>query len=121
MYKVVKQAIFKIDNSIIGTYDATNHTIDKIIDMKCEMAIEHKVIPEDIEVEYKEDVIELGDTYITPSNKWCFDNPFWVPEHINSLSLIHWVNEKTEEGRNSIIDFISLRIFDELVIFNRGN
>ncbi len=120
MIKRIRKAIFKINDEVIGTLDASVEKIDDITDVKCELAIQHKVVPEDIEVVYKEDYIEFGDLYITPSGKLCFDNAFWNPEEVVGFSMVTWVNEKTEEGINTILDYIKLKKFDELVNFNKG-
>lgn len=120
MIRRIKKAIFKINDEVIGTLDASTEKIDEIIDVKCELAIQHKVIPEDIEVVYKEDYIEFGDLYITPTGKLCFDNSFWNPEEVVGFSMVSWVNEKTDEGINTILDYIKMKKFDELVNFNNG-
>lgn len=120
MIKRIKKAIFKINDEVIGVLDASTEKIDEIIEVKCELAIQHKVVPEDIEVVYKEDYVEFGDLYITSTGKLCFDNSFWNPEEVVGFSLVNWVNDKTEEGINTILDYIKLKKFDELVNFNHG-
>ena len=118
MLHKIRKTIFRINNEIITSVNADEQTLCEIEDLKCTMAIQFNVNLDEIEVEYKEEIIELGDTFVTNTKKWCVHGSNWAVEQIESLEMFFWIDPKTEEGINIICDFVKMGKGDELIKIN---
>ncbi|HUU87722.1 MAG TPA: hypothetical protein VMX17_08225 [Candidatus Glassbacteria bacterium] len=118
MLHKIRKTIFRINNEIITSVNADEQSLCEIEGLKCAMAIQFNVNLDEIEVEYKEELIELGDTFVGVTGKWCTHGSNWVVEQIEGLSFFFWINPKTIEGLDMICDFVKIGKGDELVKFN---
>jgi len=118
MLHKIRKTIFRINNEVITSVNADEQSLCEIEDLKCTMAIQFNVSLDEIEVEYKEELIELGDTFVTASKKWCTHGTNWQVEQIESLDMFFWIDPKTEEGVNIICDFVKIDKGDELIKIN---
>lgn len=117
MQHKIKKALLKLNNEVIATMNAQEETLCEIENFKCTLAIHYNVCVDEIEVEFDEETIELGETFITVSNKWCQYNGHWHPEEIGGVKMGVWVNLKTQEGIDMLCDYIKIGRADELMIF----
>lgn len=118
MQHKVRKTIFKINNEVISCLNADEQTLHEVEDLKCIIASEYGVGLDEIEVEYKEELFELGETFVTTTGKWCTHGSNWQVEQIESLSMFFWINPNTNEGVDIICDFVKMGKGDELVKFN---
>ena len=113
-----RKAIFKVGNNILGCSDVTNDTIQEIENLKLFLANDRNISTDDIDVELKEEYIEISDLFITSSGKLCFWNSDWNVEQVNGFSFLPWIDVSTETGIDTIGDYISQKRIEELIKFN---
>lgn len=113
----IKKAVFRIGAEVVGVIDAQKETLHYVENLKCVLAIEYNVSLDEVEVEYKEELYELGDTFVTDTGKLCQYDHLWTPQQIENIHWGSWVNPNSEEGANTILDYIKMGIVDELIIF----
>ena len=117
MQHKIKTAFLKLNDEVIATMDALRETLHDIENFKCTLAVHYSVEVDEIEVVYKEETIELSDTFLTISGKWCQHNGHWQPEEIDGLKTGVWVNLNTQEGIDMLCDYIKIKRADELFVF----
>jgi len=118
MLHKIRKTIFRINNEVVNCVNADEESLHNIEGIKCVIALQFNVNLDDIEVEYKEEIIELGDTFVTASKKWCTHGTGWAVEQIESLDMFFWINPKTNEGVDIICDFVKMGKADELIKIN---
>lgn len=118
MLHKIRRTIFRINNEIITSLNADEQTLHEVEDLKCTMAIQFNVNLDEIEVEYKEELIELGDTFVGVTGKWCQHGTNWEVERIESASFFFWIDPKSIEGVDMICDFVKIGKGDELIRLN---
>jgi predicted nucleic-acid-binding Zn-ribbon protein len=121
MKKIVHLLVFKIGFDVIASLEVEEQTIFDMENFKCIMASQYNVSPDEIEVSHtkKEKKEPLSaDMFIAVTGKLCFHNDFWNVETIEGFSIVDWVDLNTEEGFNTMTDYMLLKKGDELVKFN---
>ena len=121
MKKIVNYLIFKIGSEVIASLEMEEQTIFDTENFKCIMASQYNVSLDEIEVSHikKEKSEPLSvDVFISVTGKLCFYNDFWNTEIIEGFSMVDWVDLNTEEGFNTVTDYMLLKKGDELVRFN---
>ena len=113
-----KKVIFRINNQVIGTLDADEESICDVENLKCAIACEHNVAPDEIDVEYKTEVIELAESFLNPEGQFSMKDYIGNEQEVEGLSFCGWVNPNTEQGMESIMDYITIGKADELIRFN---
>ena len=121
MKKIVNLLVFKIGLEVVASLEVEKETIFDIENFKCIMASQYNVSLDEIEVSHikKEKSEPLSvDVFISVTGKLCFYNDFWNTEIIEGFSMVDWVDLNTEEGFNTVTDYMLLKKGDELVKFN---
>jgi hypothetical protein len=116
--QINKKVIFKINNEVIGTLDADQESLCDVENLKCIIACEHNVTPEDIDVEYETEVIDLSDISISTSGKLVNKTHTIGNQEITGLDFSFWINTDSQEGMETILDYIKLGRVEELIQFN---
>lgn len=120
MKKVVNLIIFKVGFEVLASLEVDNQTIFDIEKFKYMLAIYNNVSLDSIDVSFQQKEVRetLGESFISVTGKLCFHNDRWDAEIIEGFSFVDWLDLKTEEGINTIIDYKFLNKEDELVKFN---
>jgi hypothetical protein len=121
MKKIVHLLVFKIGFDVVASVDIEEQTIQETENYKFILASQHNVSPEEIEVLYTQEEKKeplSDDMFIAVTGKLCFYNDFWNVEIIEGFSMVKWIDINTEEGFNTIVDYMFLNKGDELVKFN---
>ncbi len=121
MKKIVNLLVFKVGSEVVASLEVEKETIFDMENFKCIMASQYNVCPDDIEVSHikKEKSEPLSvDMFIAVTGKLCFHNDFCNTEIIDGFSIVDWVDLNTEEGFNTMTDYMLLKKGDELVKFN---
>ncbi len=121
MKKIINLLVFKIGSEVIASLEMDNQTIFDAENFKCIMASQYNVSPDEIDVSYTQQEKKeplSADMFIAVTGKLCFYNDFWNVETIEGFSLVDWVDLNTEEGINTISDYMFLNKADELIKFN---
>jgi hypothetical protein len=117
MIQRTRKAIFKFNQSVIGVCDATNETIDSLTDVKCDLAIKLKTLPEQIDVEFEDEYRDFSSLSVCPDGKLIQMNSQYLNSEIKSIGWIDWVDEKTDRGINTILDYIKKGSIDSIIKF----
>ena len=118
MKKIVHLLVFKIGFDTIASLELDKQTIFDVENFKSILASQHNVCPDDIDVsqiqkEKKEPL--SADLFISVTGKLCFYNDFWNVEVVEGFSMVDWVDLNTEEGINTISDYIFMNKLSFLV------
>lgn len=121
MKKIVNLLVFKIGLDVVASLELDKQTISDIETFKNTLASHYNVCPDEIDVsqiqkEKKEPL--SADLFISITGKLCFYNDFWNVEFVEGFSIVDWVDLNTEEGINTISDYMFMNKADELIIFN---
>ena len=113
----MKKVIFKLKNEVIGCVDASIETLDEIDNLRCVIAQEYNVSPNEIEAEFivePIDPLDLGVTVVTPKGVFCQTTGYTN----NVISGVDFtVDEKTDEGFQTVLDYIKIKKVDEILFF----
>lgn len=121
MKKIVHLLVFKIGFDTIASLELDKQTIFDVENFKSILASQYNVCPDEIDVsqtqkEKKEPL--SADLFISITGKLCFYNDFWNVEFVEGFSMVDWVDLNTEEGINTISDYMFMNKADELIRFN---
>jgi hypothetical protein len=112
-HKVIQQAIFKINNEVVGISNPNVESLDDIDILVISIALHHNVSLEEVEVVYENKVVELGETFVTNKGRLCYYDENWNFADVNKVSMSKNVN-----GLDMFLDYLKIGKVDELLELN---
>ena len=112
-HKIIQQAIFKINNEVVGISNPNTESLEDIDVLVISIALHYNVSLDEVEVVYENKVVELGETFVTNKGRLCVYNEHWSLAEITKVSM-----SKNVDGLDMFLDYLKIGKVDELLELN---